>query len=291
VPGRDAACSSTFPTNTTLGESMRTNRSVALALAGLLATVGLAACTGKAQSSSKSNASGVLNVGMPNGPQTENHNPFLGSSAGASLGYRYLMYEPLVMINPAKPVDKGKPWLATKWDWSDNFTKLAFTIRDNVKWSDGQPMTTDDVVYTFELLKGNAGLNQDAIPYGSIAASGNQVTLTFAKSQFVNQTKVVSRFIVPKHLWTQIKDPATDTVKNPVGTGPYVLKSFTPQTVTLTLRDSYWQDLPKVAELRYTSYNDNNAQTTALSTGAAEWSFVFIPNYKAVFTSKDPAHY
>jgi peptide/nickel transport system substrate-binding protein len=46
-----------------------------------------------------------------------------------------------------------------------------------------------------------------------------------------------------------------------------------------------------VKELRYTSYTDNNAQTTALSTGAAEWSFVFIPNYKTVFVDKDPAHY
>ena len=39
----------------------------------------------------------MLNIGMPNGPQTENNNPFLGSSAGASLGYRWMIYEPLVM--------------------------------------------------------------------------------------------------------------------------------------------------------------------------------------------------
>src|SRR5437868_5757189 len=194
-----------------MGESMRTNRSLALALAGLLVAAGLAACGGGSSSTTKSKSSGVLNIGMPNGPQTENHNPFLGSSAGASLGYRFVIYEPLVMVNPAQPAQAGKPWLATKWEWSDNFQKVVFTIRDKVK--------------------------------------------------------------------------------NPVGTGPYVLKSFTPQTITLKLRDSYWQPLPKVGELRYTSYNDNNAQTTALATGAAEWSFVFIPNYKAVFTSKDPAHY
>ncbi|HYS40411.1 MAG TPA: ABC transporter substrate-binding protein, partial [Pseudonocardiaceae bacterium] len=38
-------------------------------------------------------------------------------------------------------------------------------------------------------------------------------------------------------------------------------------------------------------YNDNNAQTTALVTGAAEWSYVFIPNAKTIYTGKDPAHY
>ncbi len=267
---------------------MRTTRTLAIALTGLLATAGLTACDGQ---SGGAPATTVLNIGMPNGPQTQNHNPFLGSSAGASLGYRYVIYEPLVMTNQAKPADPGKPWLASKWTWTDNYTKVAFTVRDGVRWSDGQPMTADDVAYTFQLLKGNAGLNQNSIPFGGITMSGGVVTLTFPRSQFVNQRKIMSQFVVPKHQWSTFKDPTTDTVTNPVGTGPYTLKSFTTQTVTLGVRKDYWQAPPKVQELRYTSYNDNNAQTTALATGAAEWSFVFIPNYKAVFTDKDPTHY
>jgi peptide/nickel transport system substrate-binding protein len=107
------------------------------------------------------------------------------------------------------------------------------------------------------------------------------------KDKWLGQTP-----IVPKHIWSSIAKPDTDVNKTPVGSGPYTLKSFTPQTTILTVRTSgYWQDLPQVKELRYTSYTDNNAQTTALSTGAAEWSFVFIPNYKTVFIDKDSAHY
>jgi peptide/nickel transport system substrate-binding protein len=197
-----------------------------------------------------------------------------------------------VMTNPIRPAEPGKPWLATKWEWADNFQKLTLTIRDNVKFSDGQPMTADDVVYTFNLLKGNPGLNQVAVPYKDISASGNQVTVTFTKPQFVNQTKILNVFVVPKHQWETIKDPTTDIIKNPIGTGPYTLKSFTPQTTTLSVRtDGYWQDPPKVKELRYTSYNDNNAQTTALANDQAEWSFVFIPNYKSVYVDKDPEHH
>jgi peptide/nickel transport system substrate-binding protein len=273
---------------------MRARRSVALALTGVLAAVMLAACSnGQANNAASSGGSTatVLNIGMPNGPQTENHNPFLGSSSGASLGYRWMIYEPLVMVNGIKPTDPGKPWLATEWKWSDNFTKISFTIRDGVTWSDDQPMTAEDVAYSFQLRKDNEGLNSDAIPYGTITQSGNKVDLTFTKSQFVNQTKILTVFVVPKHLWSTLKDPSTDTIKNPVGTGPYKLKSFTPQTTTLELRDKYWQALPKVKELRYTSYNDNNAQTTALANGASEWSFVFVPNYKAVYVDKDPAHH
>ncbi len=268
---------------------MRARRSVALALAGLLAAA-LAACSnGDTNNSNASSGGGatVLNVGMPNGPQTENHNPFLGSSSGASLGYRWMIYEPLVMINALKPQEKGKPWLATDFVWADNFKKVTFTIRDGVTWSDGTPMTAEDVAYSFQLRKDNEGLNQDAIPYATITQTGNKVDLTFTRSQFTNQNKILTVFVIPKAQWSTFKDPSLDTVKNPIGTGPYKLKSFTPQTTTLELRDKYWQELPKVKELRYTSYNDNNAQTTALANGASEWSFVFVPNVKTVFQAKD----
>jgi len=269
---------------------MRIIRSIALAVSAVVALGGVAAC-GSGSGTSQSANSGVLNIGMPNGPQTENHNPFIISSAASSLGYRRVVYEPLVMTNAVKPTEPGKPWLATKWEWSTDYRSLTLTIRDGVKWSDGQPMSAADVAYTFGLLKKTPALNVDAIPFGDISQSGNQVKVTFAKPQFVNQVKILTIVVVPEHLWSKMSDPATDTVKQPVGTGPYTLKSFTPQTVTMTVRDSYWQELPKIKELRYTSYTDNNAQTTALANGSAEWSFVFIPNPQAVYVGKDPAHH
>ncbi|MFE9747448.1 ABC transporter substrate-binding protein [Saccharothrix saharensis] len=267
---------------------MRLRRTSALAVAAAL--LFSAACSTSNPGANSTNE-GVLNVGMPNGPQTENNNPFLNTSAASSLGYRRLIFEPLAMVNETKPADKPKPWLATEWEWSDNYHKLSLTIRDGATWSDGKPLTAEDVAFTFELLKKNPGLNVDSVPYDVISSSGNKVEVGFPKSQFVNQKKILEQLIVPKHVWSTIANPSTDAVKTPVGSGPYTLKSFTPQTVTLTVRDSYWQELPKVKEVRYTSYSDNNAQTTALATGAAEWSFVFIPNYEAVYTSKDPEHY
>ncbi|HEX3790158.1 MAG TPA: ABC transporter substrate-binding protein [Pseudonocardiaceae bacterium] len=268
---------------------MRSHKRIALALAGVLAGAVLAACSGGGTGAS-ANSSGVLTVGMPNGPLTDNNNPFLSSSASASLGYRYMIYEPLVMTNQVQPAAPGKPWLATAWTWSNNYTTLALTIRDGVKWSDGTPMTPADVAYTFELTKKYPALNINAIPYGDVSTSGNVVTLTFPSSQYVNQTKILNTFIVPQSQWSKMKDPTTDAVTNPIGTGPYTLTSFTSQSVVLKVRSSYWQTLPQVKELLYTSYNDNTAQTTALATGAAQWSFVFIPDAQKVYTSKDPAH-
>jgi peptide/nickel transport system substrate-binding protein len=270
---------------------MRLRRKAAAVGTALLLVSGLVAC-GDGTTGAAGNSDGVLNVGMPNGPQTENHNPFLPSSASNSLGYRWALYEPLVMNNQVKPADKGKPWLATDWTWSDNFRKLELTIRDNVKWSDGQPLTGADIAFTFNLLKKTPALNINAIPYEDVTTDGDKVTVTFSKPQFVNQADILTQTpMVPEHQWSKMSDPATDAVKDPVGSGPYKLKTFTPQTVTLTRRDTYWQDQPQVKELRYTSYNDNNAQTTALANGSSEWAFTFVSNYQTVYVNKDPQHH
>lgn len=274
---------------------MQRRKLFAVALAGVLATGGTAACSDSPNANSKNSAGGTtfLTVGMPNGPQTENFNPFLSTSAANSLGFKWMIYEPLMMWNPVKPADPAKPWLATGTTWDAAYKKATITVRDNATWSDGQKVTADDVAFTFNMIKGNKALNTNNTPYDSITASGNTVTVTFTSSMFVYKDKWVGQTpIVPKHIWSTIAKPDTDPIKTPVGSGPYTLKSFTPQTTILDVRASgYWQDLPQVKELRYTSYTDNNAQTTALSTGAAEWSFVFIPNYKTVFIDKDSAHY
>jgi len=274
---------------------MQRRKLFAVALAGVLATGGMAACSDSPNANAKNSGGGTtfLTVGMPNGPQTENFNPFLSTSAANSLGFKWMIYEPLMMWNPVKPADPAKPWLATGVEWDSAYKKAVITLRDNATWSDGQKLTADDVAFTFNMIKGNKALNTNNTAYDSITASGNTVTVTFTSSMFVYKDKWVGQTpIVPKHIWSGIAKPDIDVNKTPVGSGPYTLKSFTPQTTILSVRTSgYWQDLPQVKELRYTSYTDNNAQTTALSTGAAEWSFVFIPNYKTVFIDKDSAHY
>jgi len=263
-------------------------------MAGLLATsTTLAACGDSPNDPSKTKTATVLNVGMPNGPQAENQNPFLTTAASSKSGYRWALYEPLMMWNPVKPADKMKPWLATEATWNKDYTSVEVTIRDNATWSDGQKLTAEDVAYTYNLVKANEALNSGGVPIVDAVASGSKVTITFKTSQYVSQQKAIAQIpIVPKHIWEKVSDPKTETNTKPVGSGPYTLKSFTPQTATLTARDSgYWQALPQVKELRYTSYTDNNSQTTALANGESEWSFVFIPNVKTVFIDKDAANH
>ncbi|HET9516298.1 MAG TPA: ABC transporter substrate-binding protein, partial [Actinoplanes sp.] len=272
---------------------MRRRKLFTVAMAGLLAGGALVACSDANTDPAGRAAAPVLTVGQPNGPQTENHNPFLSTSAAFQIGYRWVMYEPLMMWNPVRPAEPSKPWLASDAQWAADNKSVKITMRDNATWSDGTKVTAADVAFTHNLIKANKAINLINTPYADITVAGNVVTINFTSSMFVLRERFLGQTpIVPEHLWKDIKDPGTATIKNPVGSGPYVLKSFTPQTTTLVARtDGYWQELPKVKELRYTSFTDNTALTTALSDGTAQWGFVFIPNPEAVFTGKDPEHY
>jgi peptide/nickel transport system substrate-binding protein len=272
---------------------MRVSRTIAAVMAAGLAVTGLAACGSKTGSSKTTNtSSGVLNIGMPDGATLPaNNNPYLDASFAKHLGYSWLIWEPLALQNEAKPTSDPKPWLATKWTWSSTYDTLTLTVRDNVKWSDGSTMTADDVAYSFQIMKDNKGVNYYALPIKSVSTSGSEVTVSFDGSQYVNRTKILSTQVVNKKQWSAMADPSKDTVANPVGTGPYKIKSVTPSTVTLDVRSDYWQTAPKVAEIRCTTYSGNDTQLPALTSGATDWSYEFLANAKTTFVAKDPAHF
>ena len=63
----------------------------------------------------------------------------------------------LVMFDAATPVesmDSVVPELAEKWSWQDNYRNLVFFLKKNVKWHDGQPFTSKDVKFTFDMVRG-----------------------------------------------------------------------------------------------------------------------------------------
>ena len=266
-----------------------------LASIALLVTACSGSTTPEASSSSSEDTSAVgdavLTVGMPNGTQTENQSPFASGSAALSLGYAFVIYEPLMMVNDAKPADPPTPWLAKSIEWNEDYTLATITPESGVTWSDGEEFTAEDIAFSINLRKDFPGLNTAALPYGDVAVEGDTVTVAFTAGQFVNQAKLYDLLMVPEHLWAEVEDPTTFENTEPVGTGPYTLTSWTPQAATLDPNPTYWGGQPKVGQLRYSSYNDNNGLTTALTTGEAQWGWTFIADYENVYIAADPEHY
>ena len=270
---------------------MRRFRKLTLAAAGGLMAAVLAACGGG--STSAAGPSGTLTISNESGGLwTCSFNPFNNAVNFLSTGD---VYEPLVFIN-ALQNDQTTPWLATKWAWSNGNKTLTFTIRDGVKWNDGQPLSAADVAFTFNLLKKNQALDLNSVwsVLDSVAQQGNnQVVFNFNGAAVPYFYYIADQTpIVPQHVWSSIADPVHYTDAKPVGTGAYTVNPCTPQNITYTANKDYWQPgLPKVAKVLYPAFTSNDPANNYLATGQAQWGSQFIPNIDAFYAKKSPDHH
>ncbi len=148
--------------------------------------------------------------------------------------------------------DKFIPWLASSGKWTSK-TTYTMTVRNGVKWSDGQTLTPQDVKYSFDLLKipthPQHALWQDT-GLKSTKVQGSNVVFTFAGNPGVQQFDFY-RFnvaIVPQHVFKGYSktEIATGNMSNPkklVGTGPYALQSgvgASSEAVVWKKRNDWW---------------------------------------------------
>lgn len=232
----------------------------------------------------------ALTIAKPDGAiTTESHNPYLGDSSASKYGYAKVIFEPLALVNPTGDLGTT-PWLAESVEWNDDYTELTVVPRSGVKWSDGEDFTAEDIVFTFDMYLSGKLADSQGLHYEGATVDGDAVTLKFADSKFTAQARVLHTPIVPKHIWENIEDPNTDPLTGEglaVGTGPYVLSSWTTESVTLAANEDYWGGDLAVPELHYVSYGDNAALTTALASGEADWAQAFIPQIESSYLSAD----
>ncbi|MDH2903619.1 MAG: ABC transporter substrate-binding protein [Actinomycetota bacterium] len=221
---------------------------------------------------------------------TQNFNPFNSNSLAGQMSIKSLTYEPLFEFDFLK-ANTQYPWLATAYKWTNGGRTITFTIRNGVKWSDGQMLTPADVAYTFNLIGQNPAANYSGVPQMTNAATvkGDTVSLNFASPAYQDIVAIAgSTLIVPEHLWSRVSNPAKAVITNPIGTGPYVLKSYSSQLVTYKANPHYWGGMPAATQVNIPSYSSNAAATTALANGQLDWAGNDIANIKSVFVNKNP---
>jgi peptide/nickel transport system substrate-binding protein len=227
----------------------------------------------------------------PESTITQAFNPFVATQAIFGMGADGLIYEPLLQFDIAAP-PKYYPWLATSYQWSNGGKSVTFTIRQGVKFNNGTPMTPADVAFTYNLVKNNKAINLAGLAISSVSTSGNTVTLTFPAAQYTNLQSIAGVPILPQSIWSKVGNPATYADPNPVGTGPYKLKTFTPQGFTLTKNTGYWQaSLAKVGNVYFPVYTSNTGALSALFNDQIDWTGNFIPGLQKDFVAKAPAYH
>ncbi|HLR28844.1 MAG TPA: ABC transporter substrate-binding protein [Ruania sp.] len=197
-----------------------------------------------------------------------NFNPFLRNARTAAT----YIYEPLIMSNPLD--GKLTPWLASDWNLPNPQT-ITMTIRDGVTWSDGEPMTVEDVRFTFDLIKKYPAMDMNGAwsRIDSIETQDNTITFHLKGADAPALSVLAKTLIVPEHIWSDVEHPDTWRNKHPVGTGPFTLGNFSPLRYTLDRNPDYWQaENVQVEHLVLPA----NAEELDLVTRGFDWAYSFI---------------
>lgn len=211
------------------------------------------------------------------------------------------------------------PWLAAEQaTWNEDFTVVTIPLRDGIKWSDGEPFTAEDIVFTIEMLKANPTLSfadrvVDVAKAEAIDDVTLQITLNRTDPRFVVNAFGVRIWgavrIVPKHIW-EGQDPNTfnnfDLEKGwPVWTGPYKLVKATSTEFVFDRRADWWaaetgfQDLPAPERIIFVEAGPDERKAAALSANEVDgqpslridtFNTVLEQNPNATGWTADPPH-
>jgi peptide/nickel transport system substrate-binding protein len=283
--------------------SSRTTRWVAVAVAvscAVLATV-LAAVTPAAVERSGTVSAAhrcLVMTGSGDPAFTRNFNPYSATGQPSGAFVQGAFYEPLIITAEGglKPV----PWLARSWKWSNGNKTLTLNLARGVKWSDGKRLTAADVVYSL-----NAGRQDKIMDRVGLTGAGNNIASIKARgatrvviqlkgpdSQFISAT-LNRQFIIPKHVWSKVKDPATFTNSKPVSSGPFnVIRRFTTQDYVFGKNPRYWQrGKPRINCLEYVQAASNDSALALIQSGQVDWTHNFVPNVEKAYVAKDRKHF
>jgi peptide/nickel transport system substrate-binding protein len=201
-------------------------------------------------------------------------------------------YETLFLYDPL--TDEFIPWLAESGSWTSD-TVYEVTLREGISWTDGEPLTAEDVVFTFELGK------LPTVPYStlwnwleSVEAVGDYgVKFTFSEANYQEWAFLLyQNAIVPKHLWEGMteEEVATGANENPVGTGPYLFETYSEDRMVWVRNDNWWAIdlLGKSVAPKYivdVVNSSNNVALGLLLQGGLDLSNNFLPG---VASLRDP---
>ncbi|MDD5555469.1 MAG: ABC transporter substrate-binding protein [Candidatus Pacebacteria bacterium] len=176
------------------------------------------------------------------------------------------------------------PDLIEDYRITDSGKSIEFSIRENAKWHDNQPLTVDDVIFTLNLVQDPNYLsplraNFQGVETEKMSDFKALIRLKQAYAGFFES--LTNLKILPKHVWQNI--PASQIMANtelnllsPVGSGPYVVKNVeqskdkTIKSISLEINKKYYGEKPHLKKFEFVFFNKKEDLVNALKKGAVD---------------------
>ncbi|PYM46936.1 MAG: hypothetical protein DME16_13720 [Candidatus Rokuibacteriota bacterium] len=188
----------------------------------------------------------------------------------------YALHDGLV-----KPMPGGinTPSLAESWTVSKDGITYEFVLRKGAKFHNGDPVTAEDVKFSYERYKGSgAGLLREKVKDVQVVAP-NRVRFVLKEAwpdfmSFYGTSATGAGWIVPKKYVEKVGDDGFK--KSPVGAGPYKFVSFNPGVeLVLEAFPEYWRKAPSVKRLVMRSIPDEATRAASVRTGEVDIAYLF----------------
>lgn len=268
---------------------MRISRFRGTAAVGVMAvalTVMTACGGGVPTTGSQVSAGTKLVIAETVSPQT--FDPIQSSQIATMYAWQ-LVYNGLVKVNGE---GKVQPEIATDWTVSDDRLTYDFTLRSGAKFSDGSPLTADDVEFSFQRLLAE-GLPYAKARFGSLASVTKvderhvRFQLKTADAGFL--LNLGSPFLIGSGIVSKAWAASHDLKTQVLGAGPFQVVSYAPNSqLVLKRNENYWDAsaAPKYTDLQVKYMPDQAAQVAAVQAGQVDLIFPSAENALQLKNSK-----
>lgn len=187
-----------------------------------------------------------------------------------------------------------KPKLVESYFIFNEGKTLSLELKDGIRWHDGNPLTTDDVAFTIDVIKyanrdsiyGNVweeNLGVDGIDFNGVIETNvidDKIIEIVFDNVYSNNLEVLTFPIIPRHIF-QENSSNRNTIMNalmiedyiPIGTGPYKFESYEKQRyINLIKNEDYWDGIPYIDEITGKILEDEELILTAFETGQVSFA-------------------
>ena len=166
-----------------------------------------------------------------------------------------------------------RPLLAESWEFSKDRKTLTFKLRDNVRWHDGEAVTSADVLFTINKLREPETENRSWAPdlrklTKLEAPDARTVVATYSEMK-IGALEAWRTPILPEHIAGQDEDLFNgEFVRHPIGCGPFkFVRYIRGQEIVMEANDDYWGGRPQIDRLEIKIFSDQQTAYQALMTG------------------------